>query len=257
MIFLQSCKPIFQTHFFRVYSVSLRVETTLTALPLWLLTATVDPHTVTLIESHTKFEPVHCRRARMRVWGQVRLTLMRSHHRFTAALGAGKTRTLRCGNIAGVIMYLKCWLVLPRAQHLWWTQILWPGHKKCFLNIPCFSVRGAQQCCRRVLPRAANIVGHNVAATMCPCFTAALESHRQCDEPVTVASYSSWFNFLAGHDIYGFYIKPPNMEPGTKYPCVLFVYGGPHVQVSEILVSAAAQFERNSETETRKLSSNA
>ena len=47
------------------------------------------------------------------------------------------------------------------------------------------------------------------------------------------------------------------MEPGTKYPCVLFVYGGPHVQVSEILVSAAAQFERNSETETRKLSSNA
>ena len=25
--------------------------------------------------------------------------------------------------------------------------------------------------------------------------------------------------------------KPPVMEPGIKYPTVLFLYGGPHVQV--------------------------
>jgi dipeptidyl aminopeptidase/acylaminoacyl peptidase len=25
--------------------------------------------------------------------------------------------------------------------------------------------------------------------------------------------------------------KPPNLEPGGKYPTVLFVYGGPAVQV--------------------------
>ena len=33
--------------------------------------------------------------------------------------------------------------------------------------------RGAQQCCH-VLPRTGNIVGHNVAATMCPRFAGAL-----------------------------------------------------------------------------------
>ena len=25
--------------------------------------------------------------------------------------------------------------------------------------------------------------------------------------------------------------KPPTIEPGVKYPTVLFLYGGPHVQV--------------------------
>lgn len=39
------------------------------------------------------------------------------------------------------------------------------------------------------------------------------------------------YDLSPGHDVYGFYLKPPNMETGVKYPCVLFVYGGPHVQV--------------------------
>ena len=29
--------------------------------------------------------------------------------------------------------------------------------------------------------------------------------------------------------------KPPNVEPGVKYPTVLFLYGGPHVQVTKLL----------------------
>ena len=38
------------------------------------------------------------------------------------SLVAGKTRT-HCGsNIADLIMFLKCWLVLPRAKHFWRTQ---------------------------------------------------------------------------------------------------------------------------------------
>ena len=44
--------------------------------------------------------------------------------------GAGKKRTHCRDNIAHVIMFPKCCLVLPRAQHLWRTQILCPGHKK-------------------------------------------------------------------------------------------------------------------------------
>ena len=52
-----------------------------------------------------------------------------------AYLGAGKKRTHCRGNIAHVIMFPKCCLVLPRAQHLWRTQILCPGHKKMFLEI--------------------------------------------------------------------------------------------------------------------------
>ena len=35
-----------------------------------------------------------------------------------------QTRTHCCGH--------KCFPVCPRAQHLLWTQILCPGHKKCF-----------------------------------------------------------------------------------------------------------------------------
>jgi len=38
-------------------------------------------------------------------------------------------------------------------------------------------------------------------------------------------------SFLSGHQVYGMIFKPPNIEPGFKYPTVLFLYGGPHVQV--------------------------
>ncbi|XP_015766566.1 PREDICTED: dipeptidyl peptidase 9-like [Acropora digitifera] len=38
-------------------------------------------------------------------------------------------------------------------------------------------------------------------------------------------------SFLPGHQVYGMIFKPPNIEPGFKYPTVLFLYGGPHVQL--------------------------
>ncbi|XP_053386978.1 dipeptidyl peptidase 9-like [Mercenaria mercenaria] len=41
------------------------------------------------------------------------------------------------------------------------------------------------------------------------------------------------FNFKSksGYTMYGMYYKPHNYQPGVKYPTVLFVYGGPHVQL--------------------------
>ena len=36
-----------------------------------------------------------------------------------------------------------------------------------------------------------------------------------------------------GHQVYGMMFKPPNIEAGVKYPTMLFLYGGPHVQVSQ------------------------
>ena len=59
------------------------------------------------------------------------------------------------GNIADASMFPKCWLVLPRGQHLWPTQTLCP--------------RGAQQCCR-VLAQTSNVSSrtrcyrHNVSS---------------------------------------------------------------------------------------------
>lgn len=35
----------------------------------------------------------------------------------------------------------------------------------------------------------------------------------------------------SGYTMYGMYYKPQNYQPGVKYPTVLFVYGGPHVQL--------------------------
>ena len=65
----------------------------------------------------------------------------------------------------------KCWLVLPRAQHLCPTQILCPGHKKCFWkSSETFPVSGL----RATMLRTGNVAGHNVAATMCPRFARAL-----------------------------------------------------------------------------------
>ena len=79
--------------------------------------------------------------------------------------GAGKTKTHCGGNIADVILFPKCVLVLPSAQHLCPTQILCPGHKKCFWKssetflvsrrhaamLPCFATdrqHRRTQCCR-------------------------------------------------------------------------------------------------------------
>lgn len=41
------------------------------------------------------------------------------------------------------------------------------------------------------------------------------------------------FDFMTedGCQLYGMCYKPYNMEPGVKYPTVLFVYGGPQVQL--------------------------
>ena len=52
------------------------------------------------------------------------------------------------GNIVDVIMFPKCWLVLPHAQHLGRTQILCPGQKNdsemfrniCFVRAACNNV---------------------------------------------------------------------------------------------------------------------
>ena len=62
--------------------------------------------------------------------------------------------------IPGVIMSLKCWLVLSHAQRLWQTQILCPGHQKNAsknLHKHFLCPRGMQQCCH-VLPQMGNIV---------------------------------------------------------------------------------------------------
>lgn len=41
------------------------------------------------------------------------------------------------------------------------------------------------------------------------------------------------FDFMTddGCQLHGMYYEPHNMEPGVKYPTVLFVYGGPQVQL--------------------------
>ena len=107
--------------------------------------------------------------------------------------GAGKTRTHSGGNIADIIMFPKCVLVLPRAQHLCPTQSVCPGHKKCFWSLQKHFLcpRGAQQCCL-LLPRTGNILGHNIASTMCPRFAQGLifwqESHA-CIEQVARISF--------------------------------------------------------------------
>ena len=81
-------------------------------------------------------------------------------------------RTHCGGNIADMIMFPKCVLVSPRTQHLCLTQILCPGHQKCFWKssetflvsawhatmLPCFATDGQHrrtQCCHHsvlVLP---------------------------------------------------------------------------------------------------------
>jgi len=74
----------------------------------------------------------------------------------------------------------KCFPVFPRAQHLLPTQILCPGHKKCFWFCPetfcvrnkCFPVCAAWKhkiyFVSRAFARLRNIMGNNVSATMCP-----------------------------------------------------------------------------------------
>ena len=81
----------------------------------------------------------------------------------------------RVGNIADVSMFPRCWLVLPRAQHVWRTQ-------KCFWKssgtFPVSARRATIISCH-VLPRTSTILRHNnVAPTTCPRFARALK--RQC-----------------------------------------------------------------------------
>ena len=64
---------------------------------------------------------------------------------FHPRVSPGKTRTHCGGNIANVIMFPKCWLVLPRAQHLSDTHFVSWTHKmflRIFRNICC--VRAAR-----------------------------------------------------------------------------------------------------------------
>ncbi|KAH3875240.1 hypothetical protein DPMN_038503 [Dreissena polymorpha] len=41
------------------------------------------------------------------------------------------------------------------------------------------------------------------------------------------------FNYKSksGHTMYGMYYRPDNYQQGVKYPTVMFLYGGPHVQL--------------------------
>ncbi|XP_052268789.1 dipeptidyl peptidase 9-like [Dreissena polymorpha] len=48
-----------------------------------------------------------------------------------------------------------------------------------------------------------------------------------------VYSYPEMFNYKSksGHTMYGMYYRPDNYQQGVKYPTVMFLYGGPHVQL--------------------------
>lgn len=46
-------------------------------------------------------------------------------------------------------------------------------------------------------------------------------------QPPELFSYES----KHGHQVYGMMFKPPLIQPGVKYPTVLYLYGGPHVQL--------------------------
>lgn len=46
-------------------------------------------------------------------------------------------------------------------------------------------------------------------------------------QPPELFSYES----KHGHQVYGMMFKPPSIQPGVKYPTVLYLYGGPHVQL--------------------------
>ena len=64
-----------------------------------------------------------------------------------------------------------CWLILPCAQHLWWTQILCPGHKKCFWkSLETFLCPCSTQQYYHILPQTGNIARHNISTTLCPHF---------------------------------------------------------------------------------------
>ncbi len=39
------------------------------------------------------------------------------------------------------------------------------------------------------------------------------------------------FPSQSGYTLHGMFYRPHNYEPGTKYPTVVFVYGGPQVQL--------------------------
>jgi dipeptidyl aminopeptidase/acylaminoacyl peptidase len=37
-----------------------------------------------------------------------------------------------------------------------------------------------------------------------------------------------WFKSFDGQDVQGWIVKPPDFQPGTKYPMILYIHGGPH-----------------------------
>ena len=78
---------------------------------------------------------------------------MHARAKVSGGLSSSKTKT-HCGSkIAGMIMFPKCWFVLPRARHLWRTRILCPGQKKCFWKSPETFLVSARHA--KILPRFA------------------------------------------------------------------------------------------------------
>ena len=84
-----------------------------------------------------------------------------------------------CGNITDMFMFVNvdsfCQACNICSRHKFCVldaKKVSENLQKCFL-CPC----GMPQCCR-VLPQTGIIIGHNVGATMCPCFAGPL-LHRQ------------------------------------------------------------------------------
>ena len=72
----------------------------------------------------------------------------------------------------------KCFPVCPRAQHLLRTQILCPGHKKCFwFCSETFCVRNNIRFVSRAFARPRNTMGNNVPLLI----------------PLILPAYLSWF----------------------------------------------------------------
>ena len=91
----------------------------------------------------------------------------------------GIQQYMRRGHI--VAATLLTWSCFSNVDLFCHERNIYSGHKFCVLDTTNVSanlqehlcLRDVQQCCR-VLPRTGNVVGHNVAATMCPRFAGAL-----------------------------------------------------------------------------------
>ena len=45
------------------------------------------------------------------------------------------------------------------------------------------------------------------------------------------ALFEEFYVLLLGETLYGNIMKPATLQPGEKCPTILYVYGGPHIQV--------------------------